>query len=91
MRILSLSPVAKPGGGSVKLIAEFDLELSSVVRLYGLRLMETPDRRRIIYAPNGNGGRRLATFSPELATEITKAAIDKLEGHDIANVSNSEV
>jgi hypothetical protein len=52
--------------------------------------METPDGRRIVYAPNGNGGRRLATFSPELAAEITKAATEKLEGHDIANGSNSE-
>ncbi len=90
MRVLPLTPVAKQGGGSVRLIAEFDLELSSVVRLYAFRLMETPDGRRIVYAPNGNGGHRLATFSPELAAEITKAATEKLEGHDIANGSNSE-
>lgn len=90
MQVFNLQPVANSGGGSLKVVANFDLELSGNVRLYGLRLMATPEGRRIVYAPNGNGGRRLATFSPQLAAEITKAAIQKFEGHVIANVTTSQ-
>lgn len=73
MRVLGLTPVANCGGGSVKLIAEFDLELSSVVRLYALRLMEAPGGRRIVYGAQA-GSRRSATFDPRLAEQITEMA-----------------
>ena len=74
MRVLDLTPVAKRGGGSVRLVAEFDLELSNVVRrLYGLRLMATPDGRRIVYGAQA-GSRRSATFDPHLAEQITEMA-----------------
>lgn len=73
MRILALHPVAKPGGGSVRPIAEFDLELSESVRLYALRLMEAPDGRRIVYGAQA-GSRRTATFDPRLAEQITHLA-----------------
>lgn len=89
MRILNVEPVTHPGGG-MRTLALFDLELSSDTRLYGLRLMEAPDGRRIVYAPNANGGRRLATFSPELAAEISKAANAKFERHDTANGTHSK-
>lgn len=90
MRILSICPVANSGGGTMRLVAYFDLELSSDVKIYGLKLMETPDGRRVSYAPNGNGGRRLATFSPALAATITKAATVKLRGQDTADGTTSE-
>ncbi|ACM26512.1 hypothetical protein [Rhizobium rhizogenes] len=89
MRILDIKPIADLGGGS-RALAVFDLELNSDMRVYGLKLMESPDGRRIVYAPNGNGGRRLATFSPELAAEISKAANAKFEGHVTANGTNSK-
>jgi len=87
---LDLQPVASRGGGTMRLVASFDLELSSEVRIYGLRLMQAPGGRHVTYAPNGNGGRRLATFSPALATAITEAAINELEGHVTADGTTSK-
>jgi hypothetical protein len=89
MKILDIKPVADRGGGT-RTLALFDLELNSDTRLYGLKLMEAPDGRRIVYAPNGNGGRRLATFSPELAAEITKTATAKLERQATAHGADSK-
>ncbi|MDX0555560.1 hypothetical protein GOL37_27440 [Sinorhizobium medicae] len=90
MRILDIKPAANPGGGQVRLIANFDLELDDNVRMYDLKLMETFDGRRLVYSPNGNGGRRLATFSPAIATAITEAATAKLRGHVTANGTTSQ-
>jgi len=89
MRILDLVPAAVKGGGSTRLLATFDAELSDDVRIQGLKLVEALGGKRVVYAPNGNGGRRLATFSPALAAAITKAAANKLEGHDTANGTTS--
>ena len=91
MRISNLQPAANPGGGTVRLVATFDLELDHNLRIFSLRLMETAEGRRLVYAPNGNGGRRLATFSPDLAAQITRAATEKFEGHVIANGTYPEV
>ncbi|QIG68356.1 hypothetical protein EVB74_022 [Rhizobium phage RHph_Y3_56_1] len=73
MRILALKPIADPGGGTMKLVATFDLQLTDTVRLYGLRLLQTPDGRRIVYAAQA-GSRRTATFDPRLAEQITDLA-----------------
>lgn len=73
MHILSIQLVAKPGGGSLKLLATFDIELSDMVRLYGVRLLSTPDGRRMVYAAQA-GSRRTATFDPRLAEQITALA-----------------
>lgn len=89
MKILDIKPLANRGGGTIKLIANFDLELDSI-RIYGLKLMEAPSGRQVVYAPTGNGGRRLATFSPTLAATITKAATSKLEGRDTANGTTAQ-
>ncbi|WP_457578942.1 hypothetical protein [Ensifer adhaerens] len=90
MQILSIKPVANSGGGAVKAIATFDLALSEDVRVYGLRLMRGPDGRYLTYAPNGNGGRRLATFSPTLATAITQTAVHSFERQATADGSTSK-
>lgn len=90
MQILDIKPVANPGGGSVKIVAVFDLQLTDDIRMHGLRLMEAPGGRRLIYAPNGNGGRRLATFSPAMAAAITDAATAKIRGQDTANGTTSK-
>ncbi|MBB6224549.1 hypothetical protein GGE66_005564 [Rhizobium leguminosarum] len=73
MRILDLYPVVVGGNGGLRTIAEFDLELSDTVRLLGLRLLETPDGRRIVYAAQA-GSRRTATFDRRLAEQITMMA-----------------
>lgn len=90
MQILDIKPVANSGGGAVKLLATFDLQLTDEIRMHGLRLMEAPGGRRLVYAPNGNGGRRLATFSPALAATITEAATAKMKGHDTADGTTSQ-
>lgn len=90
MRVTNLHPEHRATGRTTSLMATFDVELNGHVRLFGLRLMETPDGKRIVYSPNGNGGRRLATFSPELAREMTRAAISEFERQVTADGSNSE-
>tara|TARA_R110002020_G_scaffold53905_8_gene150470 strand:+ start:6145 stop:6417 length:273 start_codon:yes stop_codon:yes gene_type:complete len=83
MMILDLKPVADTGAG-LRVIAQFDLQLSDDVRLYGVRLLEAPDGGRIVYAAQA-GSRRTATFSRALAEEITEAASKAYRGATTAN------
>lgn len=62
LQILSIRP-EPPGTGSV--IARFDIALTAECRLYGLKLVEKPDGRRMTYSPQ-SGGARLATFTQHL-------------------------
>lgn len=89
MRVLSLTPAADPGGGSMKLLAVFDLQLTDTVRLYGLRLLETPDGRRIVYAAQA-GSRRTATFDPQLAERIAQLASHTYSEAATAHGAHSE-
>jgi hypothetical protein len=86
LKILSIAPSFYGGSGSVREIARFDLQLSDDVKLYGLRLMETPEGRHLTYAPS-SGGRRFATFAPSLVDDITASATSALNnvGHVTAN------
>ncbi|PAQ05224.1 hypothetical protein [Mesorhizobium temperatum] len=70
MKILSIRP-EPPGFGST--IARFDIALTDECRLYGLKLVEKPDGRRMTYGPQ-SGGLRVATFAPSLVEEISRAA-----------------
>lgn len=79
MRILSITPRTDPGGGRFHTLAMFDVEIEGAIRLYNLRLLRAPDGRHLIYAPNAHG-KRCATFLPELAHQITAAAIAALGG-----------
>ncbi len=55
-----MEPAAWRGSGSsLRLLATFDLEPSNLLRLYGLRLLQAPDGRRIVYAAQ-SGNRRTA-------------------------------
>ncbi|MET4278715.1 MULTISPECIES: hypothetical protein [unclassified Bradyrhizobium] len=88
MKITFITPSPFDGGGGMREIARFDLQLSDEVRLYGLRLMQTREGRRLTYAPS-SGGRRFATFAPALVDTITAAAISAFNdmGHVTANGS----
>ncbi len=77
MRILNLEPVTGHGGG-MRVVAHFDLQLSDDVRLYGLRLMESPEGNRFTYAAQA-GSRRTATFARPFAERVTAAASHALE------------
>lgn len=54
-------------------VAQFDVQLTPDCRLYDLRLIVTDDGRYLSYAPNSHG-RRVATFTPSLANDISRAA-----------------
>ncbi|MBB4272772.1 hypothetical protein [Rhizobium mongolense] len=88
MQVLNLTPVARQGGGSVKIVATFDIELSNEVRLYGLRLLEATDGKRFAYAAQA-GNRRSATFSRSLSEAITAAASFELEAATANDLSQS--
>ncbi|TBC10017.1 hypothetical protein [Rhizobium ruizarguesonis] len=89
MRVLSLIPAADPGGGSMKLLAVFDLQLTPDIAIYGMRLLKAPNGQHVSYAPTAHGGRRSVTFARPLAEAITAAALQTLE-HDTAHGANSE-
>lgn len=73
MEILHIEPVTDRGGGGMRLLAHFDLQLSDEVRMHELKLLEAPDGRRVVYAAQ-SGSRRTATFARPLAERITAAA-----------------
>jgi hypothetical protein len=83
MHILSITPSHSDGGGGVREIARFDLQLSDDVKLYGMRLMQTPAGRHLTYAPS-SGGRRFATFAPALVEDITVSAVSALNNMGLA-------
>ncbi|MGO4619942.1 hypothetical protein AB4Z34_07415 [Ensifer sp. 2YAB10] len=60
-------------------LASVDFEINPHIRLYGLRLLKKPDGAFYIYAPQANGSRRLATFSPELSARLTALAVESYE------------
>lgn len=90
MRILALTPVADPGGGKMRLVATFDLQITEDIRLCGMRLLRAPDGQLLTYAPMAVGGRRSVTFSPEMTTEIRQAAVRYYEEHVTADGAYSE-
>ena len=79
MRILSIQAVEGRPDCKAVAIAKFDLQLTDDIRVFGLRLMRTPDGLRT-YAPSINGGGRSTTFTPRLGDKITAAAFSALEG-----------
>lgn len=73
MKILSITPADRPGGGRFPCVALFDVEIGGTIRLYNLRLLRGADGRFLTYAPNAHG-RRCATFAADLAADLTAAA-----------------
>lgn len=85
MRISNLQPAADSGGGTMTLMATFDVQVADDVRVCGMRLLQAPDGRMLSYAPTALGGRRLVTFAPETACAITKAATRQYSEHVTAH------
>jgi len=75
MRILNLSTCCHRGGGEMVLVAQFDLQITEAIRIYGMRLLKTPEGRFISYAPTALGGRRSVTFDKPTAEAITALAL----------------
>jgi DNA-binding cell septation regulator SpoVG len=87
MQILSIRP-APPGTG--RTIALFDIALTDELRVYDVRLIQTEDGRYLSYAPNSHG-RRVATFAPRLANEISRVASTALREGIAQNGTTAEV
>jgi hypothetical protein len=85
-----MKPVAIRGSGSLRAIAEFDVELHGEVRIYRMRLMEGVDGNRIVYGPQ-DGVRRTATFARRLAEMITTEASKTYAGQLSPMNSNTQL
>ncbi|MGZ2429603.1 hypothetical protein [Rhizobium redzepovicii] len=90
MRILALKPAADPGGGTMKVVASFDLQLTPDIAIYGMRLLKAPNGQHVSYAPTALGGRRSVTFARPLAEAITAAALKTLEEQVTAYGTNTK-
>lgn len=75
MKILDVRPPGRP-----KDLAVFDIEMGPHLRLYNLTLRRSPDGRLRTIAPNA-AGKHSASFHPELAEQITRAAVAAMGGH----------
>jgi hypothetical protein len=75
LHIIDIKP-EPPGSGST--IARFNVALNDDLRLFGLRLTERAAGGHAVYAPNAHGA-RVATFSPTLVDQISRAALAALE------------
>jgi hypothetical protein len=73
VRILDIRPPAFQGEGRFRELARFDAQITDEIRLFRMRLLETPEGRRLVYSPS-NGGQRFASFAPALADKLTAAA-----------------
>jgi hypothetical protein len=89
MNIIGITP-ARPADVSArgfKTLCFFDAQVSPDIRMYGLELVETPDGKRLIYAPS-KGGRRVATMSIELGDALAGLLARAGVGND-SHVANA--
>jgi hypothetical protein len=89
MKITNLVPAANPGGGSMVVVAHFDLQITESIRILGMRLLRAPDGKLLTYSPTALGGRRSVTFAPETTAAITEAATRYFQEHVTANESSN--
>lgn len=82
MQILEMRPPTRPRDAAM-----FDIQIGQGLRLYNLILRDAGGGRFRILAPNAFG-KHSATFAPQLAEQITQAAVAALGGRR-ANDSNS--
>ncbi|WP_413709371.1 hypothetical protein [Rhizobium sp. Rhizsp82] len=75
MNVLAIRPSV--GGRDV---AMFDIEIGPHLRLFNLILRESSDGRLRTYSPRAFG-KHAASFHPELAQQMTDAAIAALKEH----------
>ena len=77
MHILSIRP-EPPGGNN---LARFDVQLTPDIRMFGLKLVKTPRGHRV-YPPHTNV-HNCATFAPEFAASMIRAALAALAGETL--------
>jgi hypothetical protein len=81
MRVLDIRPALY---GSGKVVAFIDIEITEHLRLFNLELRKGPDGKMRTFASNAFG-KHTASFHPELATQITAAAVASLKGGNSAH------
>ncbi|WP_028748012.1 hypothetical protein [Rhizobium mesoamericanum] len=74
MEIVNLRPPYRPQDEAL-----FDLQFGPNLRIFNLALRRFSDGRYRVLAPNAFG-KHSASFTPELAIEITKAALAAMGG-----------
>ncbi|WP_064692010.1 hypothetical protein [Rhizobium aegyptiacum] len=74
MEIHNLRPAAGTNERAI-----FDVQIGPHLRLYNLVLKESPDGRLRTFAPKVFG-KHAASFHPELAQQITNAAVAAMNG-----------
>lgn len=79
MRILKTYPADRVGGGQMKCVTKFDVEIDGSIRIRGCLLLRAPDGRLLSYGPKARGG-RCVTFTPALADTITAAVLAEMGG-----------
>jgi len=72
LEILAIRPDTRGGNA----IATFDAQLTPNIRMFGLKLVQTPRGHRV-YPPHTNV-HNCATFAPEFAKAIIRAALAAL-------------
>lgn len=76
MRVLYAHPTR--GRGEKECVGFVDIEIDANLRMYGLRIVRQADGRHLVYSPQA-GHRRTATFSKQMAEQITALALEALE------------
>lgn len=87
MMVMNLRPATQAEDRGMRLLAHFDAQITPDIRMYNLRLLETADGNRCVYAAQA-GPRRSATFAMSLAMKLTEAAsaalTEAITAHDIS-------
>ena len=86
MRVSRITP---PKWGGPEILAEFSVELTADLTLYGLRLIKA-SHGLTTHFPNINGGGRSASISPALRAQITDLALNAYKGLTIGQNSSND-
>ncbi len=82
MKITFIRPVTHTGGGRIRDVGEFDVEVAEGLTLQCLRLAISPEGKRFVFGPSKNGV-KFARFSGDFAPKLAEAAFAELQkkGH----------
>ena len=60
-------------------LCTFTVEITPELKLYGLRLIETPDGKLVLGSPESANGSRPWSMAPALRDEIAQLAYDEMD------------
>lgn len=80
MRIENLQRTeGKPSERGFINLATFTLVLNDQVKLYGVKLIKTPDENILVYPPDTASGAKAWYVAPDLRDEIVRLAEDEMD------------